>query len=152
MYLFHYGPWLSIRVLGLMLFSVGVAALLLGLLFAAKPVRWVLETWLLQVLGCMCYSVYAWHGIIMNEMIPPLTSTLADTIRLSAPFVFVTLMLSMLSYRYIEFGHVRAWKELFLIGDGAVAPRTTSIAERSPALGAPAGSHFIQAGQSESRL
>ena len=43
-YLSHHGPWIAIRVLGHMLFCVGVAFLLFGFLFAAKPVRSVLET------------------------------------------------------------------------------------------------------------
>jgi hypothetical protein len=75
----------------------------------------------------MCYSIYAWHGIIMNQMIPPSTSSLPDTLRLLAPFLFVILALSSLSYRYIEFGRERNWKALFLIGDGKGA---TSRLER----------------------
>jgi peptidoglycan/LPS O-acetylase OafA/YrhL len=73
------------------------------------------------VLGCMCYSIYAWHGIIMNEMIPPATSSLTDTLRLLAPFLFVMLALSCLSYRYIEFGRERNWKRLFLVADAQSA-------------------------------
>ena len=98
--------------------------MLLSILSGANPLRRVLEIWLLQVLGCMCYSIYAWHGIIMNEMIPPSTSSLTDTLRLLAPFLFVMLALSGLSYRYIEFGRERNWKALFLVADakGASAP------------------------------
>jgi hypothetical protein len=32
-----------------------------------------------------------------------------------APFLFVTLALCALSYRYIEFGRERNWKALFLV-------------------------------------
>jgi peptidoglycan/LPS O-acetylase OafA/YrhL len=133
-YLSHHGPSVAMRVLGHMLFCLGFASLLLGLLFAAKPVRWVLENWPLQLLGCMCYSVYAWHGIMMNEMIPPATSTLADTLRLSVPFAFVILTQSALSYRYIEFGHVRNWKTLFLIDDGVPEARPISSSAHPPTL------------------
>ena len=48
-------------------------------------------------------------------MIPPATSLLSDTIRPSVPFGVLILMLSVLSYRYIEFGHVRDWRGLFLL-------------------------------------
>ena len=66
----------------------------------------------------MCYSIYAWHGIVMNEMIPPEPSHLADTFRVLAPYLFITLALtalSALSYRYIEFGRERNWRAVFLI-------------------------------------
>ena len=46
------------------------------ILSGVNLLRRVLEIWPLQVLGCMCYSIYAWHGMIMNEMIPPSTSSL----------------------------------------------------------------------------
>jgi peptidoglycan/LPS O-acetylase OafA/YrhL len=63
----------------------------------------------------MCYSIYAWHSIIMVEMIPPDTSRLQDMLRLSFPYLAITIVLSALSYRYIEFGHRRDWKSLFLL-------------------------------------
>ena len=53
------------RIVGQLLFAIGVASILFGL-FAAKPLqklRWVFENWPLQLLGCMCYGIYAWHGI-----------------------------------------------------------------------------------------
>lgn len=106
-----------------MLFAAGFAMLLLGVLSGASPLRWLLQTWPLQVAGCMCYSIYAWHGIVMNEMIPPETSSLADTLRLLLPFAGVMLPLAALSYRYIEFGRERDWKALFLLRDPEPAPR-----------------------------
>lgn len=39
----------------------------------------------------------------------------ATRVRLLAPFLFVTLTLSALSYRYIEFGRERNWQAVFLI-------------------------------------
>ena len=137
LYLMNYGPWRITRVPGRMLFCVGVASLLLGLLFASRPLRWFLENWPLQVLGCMCYSIYAWHGIMMSEMIPSATSMLADTLRLSIPYTLLMLVLSVLSYRYIEFGHVRDWKTLFLINDGAPEFRTRLASAGAPVLGSP---------------
>jgi peptidoglycan/LPS O-acetylase OafA/YrhL len=124
LYLMHHAAFVELRTLGTIGFAVGFAFVLVSILSGVNPLRRVLESWPLQVLGCMCYSIYAWHGIIMNEMIPPSTSSLSDTLRLLAPFLFVTLALSGLSYRYIEFGRERNWKALFLVADakGAGAP------------------------------
>jgi peptidoglycan/LPS O-acetylase OafA/YrhL len=63
----------------------------------------------------MCYSIYAWHSIIMAEMIPPDTSSLYDTLRLSFPYLAITILLSVLSYRFIEYGHQGDWRLLFLL-------------------------------------
>jgi peptidoglycan/LPS O-acetylase OafA/YrhL len=124
LYLMHHAAFVALHTLGSIGFAVGFAFVLLSILSGVNPLRRVLESWPLQVLGCMCYSIYAWHGIIMNEMIPPSTSSLSDTFRLLAPFLFITLALSGLSYRYIEFGRERNWKALFLVADaaGASAP------------------------------
>jgi len=127
LYLMHHAPFAELHTLGTIGFAVGFAFVLLSILSGVYPLRRLLEIWPLQVLGCMCYSIYAWHGIIMNQMIPPSTSSLPDTLRLLAPFLFVILALSGLSYRYIEFGRERNWKALFLIGDGKGA---TSRLER----------------------
>jgi peptidoglycan/LPS O-acetylase OafA/YrhL len=105
---------LEIGIAGL-LFTAGFSALLLGVIARANPLAALLEVWPLQILGCMCYSIYAWHGIIMNEMIPAEPSHLADTLRLLAPYLVITLGLSALSYRYIEFGHQRDARALFLM-------------------------------------
>jgi peptidoglycan/LPS O-acetylase OafA/YrhL len=121
LYLMHHAAFVEFRILGNIGFAVGFALVLLSVLSGVKPLRRVLEIWPLQVLGCMCYSIYAWHGIIMNEMIPPATSSLTDTLRLMVPFLFMMLALSGLSYRYIEFGRERNWKALFLFGDAAAA-------------------------------
>jgi peptidoglycan/LPS O-acetylase OafA/YrhL len=117
LYLMHYAAFDKPHILGIFGFTVGFALVLLSILSGINPLRRVLEIWPLQVLGCMCYSIYAWHGIVMNKMIPPSTSSLTDTLRLLAPFLLVTIALSGLSYRYIEFGRDRNWKALFLIAD-----------------------------------
>jgi peptidoglycan/LPS O-acetylase OafA/YrhL len=113
LYLMHHAAFVELHTLG----TIGFAVVLLSILSGVNPLRRVLESWPLQVLGCMCYSIYAWHGLIMIVMIPPSTSSLTDTFRLLAPFLFVMLALSGLSYRYIEFGRERNWKALFLVTD-----------------------------------
>jgi peptidoglycan/LPS O-acetylase OafA/YrhL len=151
LYLMHHGPWLTGQVLGSMLFCIGFASLLLGLLSGRNPIRRLLEIWPLQLLGCMCYSIYAWHGIAMNAMIPPETSTLSGTLRLSAPYFLVTIALSALSYRYIEFGRERNWKALFLIRETSPKPVAvkhmlpTSNIQQRPKARELSGSDDIQA-------
>jgi|SRR6266404_240235 len=137
-YLLHHAAFVELRTLGIFGFSAGFALMLLSILSDVNPLRRVLEIWPLQVLGCMCYSIYAWHGIIMNQMIPPSSSSLADTLRLLAPFLFVTLGLSCLSYRHIEFGRERNWKALFLIPDaGRTSATMPGRTENNPAAKTP---------------
>ena len=87
----------------------------LAVLSGAWSTNRVFEAWPLQLMGCMCYSIYAWHSIIMIEMIPPDSSSLNDALRLSLPYLAIVVALSALSYRYIEFGHRSDWRPLFLL-------------------------------------
>jgi peptidoglycan/LPS O-acetylase OafA/YrhL len=134
LYLMHNAAWSAVRSLGGILFAIAFATVLFGSLFAGSPLRPLLENWPLQLLGCMCYSLYAWHGIVMNDMIPPASSMLADTMRLLAPFAVLILALSALSYRYIEFGHVRDWKGLFLLRANEAKPQLQAAHLNLPTL------------------
>jgi peptidoglycan/LPS O-acetylase OafA/YrhL len=67
--------------------------------------------WFLQVSGMMCFSLYIWHYLFVSA------------IDLSLPFVYnylfyllFTYCLSAFTYRYIEFGGVKNYKKLFLLG------------------------------------
>jgi peptidoglycan/LPS O-acetylase OafA/YrhL len=113
-YLKDSGPWV-VSILYATVFCAGFSMVLLAALSGAWFVNRAFEAWAFQVIGCMCYSIYAWHSIIMVEMIPPDTSSLKDTLRLSLPYLATTIALSALSYRYIEFGHQRDWRTLFLL-------------------------------------
>ena len=113
-YLKENGPW-AVSILYAIMFCGGFSIMLLAILSGAWSANRVFEAWAFQVVGCMCYSVYAWHSIIMVEMIPPDTSSLNDTLRLSLPYLAITIALSALSYRYIEFGHQRDWRALFVL-------------------------------------
>jgi len=158
LYLLHHAAVVELRALGGFGFAIGFAFVLLSILSGVNPLRRILEIWPLQVLGCMCYSIYAWHGIIMNEMIPPATSSLTDTLRLMMPFLFVMLALSCLSYRYIEFGRERNWKALFLLGDaagaGAPMPGNTVLSqtENIPVTKIPDHEGSAQGTSSESQI
>ena len=113
-YLKNNGPW-AVSILYGTMFCAGFSMVLLAVLSGASTVNRVFEVWAIQVVGCMCYSIYAWHSIIMGEMIPPDTSSLKDTLRLLPPYLAITVALSALSYRYIEFGHQRNWRALFIL-------------------------------------
>ena len=115
-YLKDNGPW-AVSILYATMFCAGFSMVLLAVLSGAWFANRVFETWTFQVVGCMCYSIYAWHSIIMVEMIPPATSSLRDTLRLSLPYLAITIALSALSFRYIEFGHQRDWRALFMLGN-----------------------------------
>lgn len=106
-------------------FSIGFTMLLVGLVSRPNPLSSLLQLWPLQLIGCMCYSIYAWHNIILREMIPPATSGLDDTLSLMIPYLSVVVGLSALSYRYIEFGREQNWRRLFLIADPAQHPAPT---------------------------
>ncbi|MBR0903930.1 acyltransferase [Bradyrhizobium liaoningense] len=113
-YLKDNGPW-PVSIHYATIFCAGFSMVLLAVLCGAWSANRLFEAWALQVVGCMCYSIYAWHSIIMVEMIPPDTSPLQDTLRLSFPYLAITILLSALSYRYIEFGHRGDWRSLFLL-------------------------------------
>jgi peptidoglycan/LPS O-acetylase OafA/YrhL len=124
-YLKENGPW-AVSIHYAAMFCAGFSMVLLAVLSGAWSANRLFEVWAIQLVGCMCYSIYAWHGIIMLEMIPPDTSSLKDTLRLSLPYLAIVLALSALSYRYIEFGHQRDWRALFLL-------RNSRSNERAPA-------------------
>jgi peptidoglycan/LPS O-acetylase OafA/YrhL len=62
----------------------------------------------------MCYSLYVWHGILIQRIAMDAAGTYTLG-RLTAYFMFL-LLLSALSYRYIEFGAVRETRKLFTPG------------------------------------
>lgn len=70
----------------------------------------IFSLWPLQVTGMMCFSLYIWHYLLVSRF------------QLPVPFVINyigylmgTYSLAAFTYRYIEFGHVRDYKKLFLL-------------------------------------
>ena len=86
--------------------QVGTAMVLVAMLSkpATAPRPYVVLG--VELLGMMCYSLYVWHGVVMARVMPSLN--------LSGALLYVVALLavSALSYRYIEFGRVRSWRQL----------------------------------------
>jgi peptidoglycan/LPS O-acetylase OafA/YrhL len=97
------------------IFQLGCATGMLALLFSPSGlIRRLWSNRALQLLGMMCYSLYVWHGILIHRIATDAAG--AYTLgRLTAYFMFL-LLLSTLSYRYIEFGAVRETRKLFTPG------------------------------------
>lgn len=97
-------PYMVVAALNMPL-DAGLVAVTLAVL--AVP-RWPLAVaWPLEALGMMCYSIYVWHGALLY----PFRPALAENLSYSAPYVALTLMVSALSYRLVEF-RGRAWADI----------------------------------------
>lgn len=89
--------------------DAGLLALVLAALHLPSGfLRRCFENYCLQLLGVMCYSLYVWHGIAIGKII-----TAADAVNVIR-YLILVLLLAGLSYRFIEFGHVRDTRRLFL--------------------------------------
>ena len=67
---------------------------------------------LLQLAGRMSYSIYLWHVILQARI---LTSGPFDPPSPLVPYLTALLVVSAITYRWIEFGYVRDWRPLFLL-------------------------------------
>lgn len=90
------------------LVSVFLVLFMVGQLFAtgyfSKILRFLCSNYIAQLFGIMCYSFYMWSNtFIFREILDN---------KLWEYFAVVTA-LSVLSYRYIEFGAEPSWKKLF---------------------------------------
>lgn len=63
----------------------------------------------LRLIGMMCFSLYVWHGIFIEKLIPKETFQ-----NYTVYFVFIFIF-SALTYRFVEFGHKRNTLALFLL-------------------------------------
>ncbi len=88
------------------LFQLGAVAVMIALLAAPPRAGRSYPTLAIGLLGMMCYSLYVWHGVVMARVQP------APTLAGIAVYALALLTLSALSYRYIEFGRVRDWRQL----------------------------------------
>ncbi len=88
--------------------ALGFALLTISVLRSSDGwiVRKLLESRPLRLLGMMCYSLYMWHGMAVDPLGPSLN--IYRLIR----YLFLVFSVSWISYRYIEFGHVRNIRDL----------------------------------------
>ena len=77
----------------------------------------------LQLIGMMCFSLYVWHFPLMGILAPAQGLWVACAL---------TATLSVLTYRYVEFGRARAWRDVM---PGRMGP--AAGARPAPALTAP---------------
>jgi len=83
------------------IFQLGAAALILSL--ARLP---SLRAYPIELAGMACYSIYIWHGVLMRHITPYPHS--GGKLRYFA----LLIVLSWLSYRYIEFGRTSDVRKL----------------------------------------
>jgi peptidoglycan/LPS O-acetylase OafA/YrhL len=96
--------------------DVGFFLILMGALRSGWPNR-VLTSWPLQILGLMCYSIYVWHGLVLKTLFPTFETDAASTFEFYPIYLFYILGISAMTYRFIEFRHIKDWRSLFLLND-----------------------------------
>jgi peptidoglycan/LPS O-acetylase OafA/YrhL len=94
--------------------QAGFLALVVSLLFMERGfLRWLFANRMIQVIGMMCYSLYVWHGVVMQSIWSGLPQL---GLRLLV-YVFMLFLISGLTYRFIEFGRVQDARKLFSASD-----------------------------------
>ncbi len=93
-----------------LLVGLGVSMLIIGCARAPRHrIARLLSTPALRTVGVMCFSLYVWH-----EPVRVVTGRYSvadlDGVALNAALL---ALLALISYRYIEFGHIRSWRSLF---------------------------------------
>ena len=90
--------------------DLGFVMLTLSLLAMKRnPIKKFFSNYIIQLLGIMSYSLYVWHGIAISHII-----TKYDAAHVILYFLLLSV-LSCLSYRFIEFGHNKDTKGVFLM-------------------------------------
>jgi peptidoglycan/LPS O-acetylase OafA/YrhL len=102
--------------------DAGFAAVIVAALAPGSRVEAALSLAPLQVLGMMCYSLYIWHWPVLMALAPDRGAMSWPAFAAaSAAFLALTLAIAAVTYRFVEFRHVRDWRHLFLL-DAAAAP------------------------------
>jgi peptidoglycan/LPS O-acetylase OafA/YrhL len=78
--------------------STGFACVLMSSLSEGSRGAVLLSWWPLRVVGAMCFSLYCWHYWVMQA-----TNPNSLQIKAAVTFLLVTLGVSLLSYKFIEF-------------------------------------------------
>lgn len=94
-------------VIGYALVAIGWALLILGLLIHRSNITKLLfENRVITLIGRMCYSIYTWHALGIASQMPMLN------IYRFVRYVFLLFVVSLFSYRYIEYGHEKDYRRL----------------------------------------
>lgn len=88
-------------------FSLGLLLITNTLLKTNTLMGRIISIWPLQLAGMMCYSLYLWHGVVVARYGPSVHSVETYPIYLA-----ITLAISWITYRYIEFRNVENWRRL----------------------------------------
>ena len=86
--------------------STGFACVLMSCLSETSRKALFLSWWPLRVAGAMCFSLYCWHYWVMQA-----TNPNSLEIKAALTFLSVTVGVSLLSYKFIEFPR-RTWRAL----------------------------------------
>lgn len=98
----------TVRTFANPLFSVGALLITMHALERRSVMTRLLELRALQLLGLMCFSIYVWHGIVMLKFGASIHTGAAAY----GSYLLCTFVLAWLTYRYVEFGYVKSWREL----------------------------------------
>ncbi|ENM5855999.1 acyltransferase, partial [Vibrio mimicus] len=88
-------------------FNLGLVLAINSLLKKKTIFTRMISLWPLQLLGMMCYSLYLWHGVIVQEY-----ATSVHSITSYPIYLLLTFVISWFTYRYIEFRGVENWRKL----------------------------------------
>lgn len=106
--------------------DAGLVSILAAALVSRSTLAGFLSWRPLQVLGMMCYSVYIWHYPLLFWLSPGGRPLSAGQFAVLLPEALALIVVvSVLSYRFIEFRSVRDWRRLFLL-----APPRAALRER----------------------
>lgn len=78
-----------------------------------KYLKYIFQNYILRILGRMSFSIYLWHSFLVELFYEKIGNIESSDKILLLKFWLLTLVISILTYRYIEFGHVNSWKRLF---------------------------------------
>jgi len=88
--------------------QVGFGLILVSVLQSGWP-RVLVSIWGLRVLGAMCFSVYCWHGLLITPTLQMEPFNLVAQVE----YWCALILLSSLTYRFIEFPEERSLAKLF---------------------------------------
>jgi len=78
-----------------------------------KCLKFIFQNYFLRMLGRMSFSIYIWHSFLVELFYEKIGNIENSDALLLAKFWLLTLVISILTYRYIEFGHVNSWRKIF---------------------------------------